>query len=305
MLIIELIDSTICPMEMKIRKAILPAAGLGTRFLPATKASPKEMLPLVDKPLIQYAVEEARLCGIEEFIVITGKNKRAIEDHFDMAIELEESLKKSGKKEVLDEIKLLEGINFAYIRQGLARGLGHAVYCAAPFVKDEPVVVILSDDVVTPAGSLLGEMMELFDEVKSPVVALERVPRAEISRYGVIGGEEVREGVYRITHMVEKPKPEDAPSDLAVIGRYILTPEIFDILETLPPGRGGEIQLTDAIEALLSRRPVYGYVLRGRRYDAGDKLGFLKATVDFALGNSTMSEKFKQFIIETASRLKQ
>jgi UTP--glucose-1-phosphate uridylyltransferase len=292
-------------MENKIRKAILPAAGLGTRFLPATKASPKEMLPLVDKPLIQYAVEEAQKCGIEEFIVITGKNKRAIEDHFDTAMRLEMSLKNSGKMEQLNEIKSLENINFAYIRQGMARGLGHAVSCAAPFVKDEPVAVILSDDVVVPSGSLLADMIELFDEVQSPVVALERVPRSEISRYGVIGGEEVREGVFKIDDMVEKPAAGDAPSDLAIIGRYILTPDIFDVLRELPPGRGGEIQLTDAIKALLGSRPVYGYVLRGKRYDAGDKLGFLKATVDFALENSTLSEGFKQYILETASNLKQ
>jgi len=292
-------------MERKIRKAILPAAGLGTRFLPATKASPKEMLPLVDKPLVQYAVEEAKSCGIEEFIVITGKNKRAIEDHFDMAMELEANLKESGKLDQLNEIKPLEQINFAYIRQGLAKGLGHAIFCAAPFVKDEPFVVILSDDVVVPSGSLLSEMIEVFNEVNSPVIALERVPISEISRYGVIEGKEIKDGVFRISNMVEKPAKEDAPSDLAIIGRYILTPDIFEVLEHLPPGRGGEIQLTDALKVLLGKRPVYGYVLRGKRYDAGDKLGFLKATVDFALDNPSLAEGFRQFIFETASRLEE
>jgi UTP--glucose-1-phosphate uridylyltransferase len=291
-------------MKQHIKKAILPAAGLGTRFLPATKASPKEMLPLVDKPLIQYAVEEAQKCGVEEFIVITGKNKRAIEDHFDLAIELEESLKRSGKSEQLEELKWLEKVNFAYIRQGMARGLGHAISCAAPFVKDEPFVVILSDDIVVPMGSLLEEMISLYDEVHSPVVALERVPKADISRYGVIEGEEVRQGVFKITDMVEKPPAEEAPSDLAIIGRYILTPDIFGVLEDLPPGRGGEIQLTDAIKVMLQTRPVYGYVLQGRRYDAGDKLGFLKATVDLALDNHTLSEGFRRFILETAGRFK-
>lgn len=291
-------------MQKKIRKAILPAAGLGTRFLPATKASPKEMLPLVDKPLIQYAVEEAEGCGIKEFIVITGKNKRAIEDHFDIALELEQGLKKSGKKEQIEELKWLERINLAYIRQGEARGLGHAVYCARPFVRDEPVAVILSDDILVPAGSLLRGMIELYEEVGAPVVALERVPRKEISRYGVIKGEEVREGVFRLSDMVEKPAVKDAPSDLAIIGRYILTPDIFDVLEDLPPGRGGEIQLTDALKVLLGTRPVYGYVLKGRRYDVGDKLGFLKATVDLALENSTVADGFRRYILETAERIK-
>jgi UTP--glucose-1-phosphate uridylyltransferase len=303
-LIINVIAGKIEPMQKTVKKAILPAAGLGTRFLPATKASPKEMLPLVDKPLIQYAVEEAEGCGIEEFIVITGKNKRAIEDHFDMALELENGLKKSGKKEQLEELKWLEHINLAYIRQGEAKGLGHAVYCAKPFIKDEPVAVILSDDILVPTGSLLKGMIELYNEVEAPVVALQRVPHKEISRYGVIDGEEIRDGVFKLSDMVEKPAAKDAPSDLAIIGRYILTPDIFGVLEGLPPGRGGEIQLTDALKALLKMRPVYGYVLKGRRYDAGDKLGFLKATVDLALESSIVANDFKQYIIETSERIR-
>jgi UTP--glucose-1-phosphate uridylyltransferase len=291
-------------MEKAVRKAILPAAGLGTRFLPATKASPKEMLPIVDKPMIQYAVEEADRCGINEFIVITGKNKRAIEDHFDIALRLEDSLRRSGKEDVINELEWLNQLNFAYIRQGEALGLGHAIHCAKPFVKDEPFAVILSDDIIAPKDNLLEDMMKLYEEVESPVIALVKVDSSELSMYGIIDGTEERPGVYRLNDLVEKPKAEDAPSNLAIIGRYILTPDIFDVLEDLPPGRGGEIQLTDALNELLSKRPVYGYVFEGKRYDAGDKLGFLMATVDFALKNSNMSEKFRQYLIDTAERLK-
>jgi UTP--glucose-1-phosphate uridylyltransferase len=221
-----------------------------------------------------------------------------------MALELENGLKKSGKKEQLEELKWLEHINLAYIRQGEAKGLGHAVYCAKPFIKDEPVAVILSDDILVPTGSLLKGMIELYNEVEAPVVALQRVPHKEISRYGVIDGEEIRDGVFKLSDMVEKPAAKDAPSDLAIIGRYILTPDIFGVLEDLPPGRGGEIQLTDALKALLKMRPVYGYVLKGRRYDAGDKLGFLKATVDLALESSIVANDFKQYIIETSERIR-
>lgn len=282
-------------MKQSITKAILPAAGLGTRFLPATKASPKEMMPIIDKPLIQYAVEEAISCGIEEFVVITGKYKRAIEDHFDSAYELEEKLRNSGKKKLLEEINKLSHINFAYIRQRVALGLGHAILCAKPFVKDEPFVVILSDDVVDPDYFLLREMINVYDELKCPVVALEEVPISEVARYGVIDG--TRDGdVYRIKNLVEKPKPEEAPSNLAIIGRYILTPDIFDVLEKQRPGAGGEIQLTDGLKELLNRRVIYGYLTKGSRYDAGDKLGYLKATVDFALKNPEFSEQFRQYL---------
>lgn len=291
-------------MKNRIMKAILPAAGLGTRFLPATKASPKEMLPLVDKPQIQYAVEEAVACGIEEFVVITGKHKRAIEDHFDEAFELEESLRKSGKDELLREINWHRGINFAYIRQGAALGLGHAIYCAMPFVKDEPFAVMLSDDVIAPGETLLSEMIKLFYELRGPVIALMKMPPEDIGKYGVISGREIRPGVFEISDMVEKPRVEDAPSDLAIIGRYILTPEIFRVLENQAPGKGGEIQLTDALRTLAANTKMYGYVFNGLRYDAGDKLGFLKATVDLALKNNSVSEGFRKFIIETAEGLK-
>jgi UTP--glucose-1-phosphate uridylyltransferase len=263
------------------------------------------MLPIVDKPLVQYAVEEAARCGIEEFIIITGKQKRAIEDHFDSAFELEETLRKTGKESLLADINdLSRNVEFAYIRQKAALGLGHAIYCARAFVKDEPFAVILSDDVIAPNEMLLADMIRLHMEMSTPVVALMQVDRAEIHRYGVIDGVRERDGVYRIRDLVEKPKAKDAPSDLAIIGRYILTPDIFDVLKDLPPGRGGEIQLTDALKVLLGKRPLYGLVFAGTRYDAGDKLGFLKATVDFALENPSVSEGFKQYILQTASRLK-
>lgn len=285
-----------------IRKAILPVAGLGTRFLPATKASPKEMLPIVDKPMVQYAVEEAIACGIEEFIIITGKHKHIIEDHFDHSVELEEKLKNTGKDKLLEEINRLSAINFAYIRQKAALGLGHAILCAKPFVKNEPFAVLLSDDVIDPACHLLKEMIAVYEKVKSPVVALEKVPEEDVSRYGIIDG--ISEGnSYRIKDLVEKPGKEAAPSNLAIIGRYILTPDIFGILEKQGLGAGGEIQLTDALRTLLKKRPIYGHLIKGMRYDAGDKLGFLKATVDFALKNSAVSGPFKAFLIDKASRL--
>jgi UTP--glucose-1-phosphate uridylyltransferase len=291
-------------MEKKIKKAIFPAAGLGTRFLPATKASPKEMLPIVDKPMIQYAIEEATACGIEEFIIITGKYKRAIEDHFDSAFELEESLKKAGKKRLLEEIRRLNRINFAYIRQKAALGLGHAIYCAKPFVKDEPFAVLLSDDIIDPDDTLLKDMIKIHRELNAPVLALQQVPMSEIHKYGVIDGIRERDDVYKISNLVEKPKSSDSPSDMAIIGRYILTPDIFDILEGIGPGRGGEIQLTDALCSLLKKRPLYGYLFKGTRYDAGDKFGYLKATVNLALKNPHVCEEFKEYLIEVVEKLK-
>jgi UTP--glucose-1-phosphate uridylyltransferase len=290
-------------MEKKIRKAIFPAAGLGTRFLPATKASPKEMLPIVDKPMIQYAIEEATRCGIEEFIIITGKYKRAIEDHFDSAFELEENLKKAGKKKLLEEISRLNYLHFAYIRQKAALGLGHAIYCAKPFVRDEPFAVLLSDDIIDPDDSLLADMIKLYKEFDAPVLALQQVPVTDVDKYGVIDGKSIGDGVYKISSLVEKPKREDAPSDLAIIGRYILTPGIFGTLESTVPGKGGEIQLTDALSALLKKRPIYGYLFSGKRYDAGDKAGYLAATVELALKNPQVSEQFRKFLIDFSSKL--
>lgn len=292
-------------MKEKIKKAILPAGGLGTRFLPATKASPKEMLPIVDKPMIQYAIEEARACGINEFIIITGKYKRAIEDHFDSAYELEESLKKAGKKNLLEEINRLNNLNFAYIRQKAALGLGHAIYCAKPFVKNEPFAVLLSDDIIDPETPLLKDMINLFKKLDSPILALQRVPINEVSKYGVIEGIcEGTENLFRISKLVEKPSPQNAPSDMAIIGRYILTPDIFDVLEGIGPGKGGEIQLTDALHALLKKRQIYGYLFNGKRYDAGDKVGYLKATVDLALKRPQIAEHFKNYLIEVVEKIK-
>jgi len=281
-----------------IKKAVFPAAGLGTRFLPATKASPKEMLPLVDKPLIQYGIEEARSCGIEEFIIITGKHKRAIEDHFDSAYELEDALMKKGKKELLEMVRSLNHIDFAYIRQRAPLGLGHAVLCAKPFVKVEPFAVILSDDVIDPEDTLLADMIRVHDRYNAPVIALEMVAGEDVDKYGIIDGTEEEKGLYKIRDLVEKPRPNEAPSRLGVIGRYILTPDIFGILETLPPGKGGEIQLTDALKILAGQRPVYGYLFTGKRYDAGDKLGFLQATVELALKDKALSKQFKKFLLK-------
>jgi UTP--glucose-1-phosphate uridylyltransferase len=289
-------------MQIRVKKAVLPAAGLGTRFLPATKASPKEMLPIVDKPLIQYAVEESISCGIEEFIIITGKNKRAIEDHFDSAYELEEKLKVTGKSKLLKEINRWNQIKFAYIRQRAALGLGHAILCAEPFVRDEPFAVILSDDIIDPEYPLLKEMLKIYAEKKCPVIALEEVPISEVNRYGIING--VLEGkVYKVKNLIEKPDPEKAPSNLAIIGRYILTPEIFEHLARQKPGAGGEIQLTDALKELVRKTPIYGYLIKGKRYDAGDKLGYLKATVSLALKNSELSKDFKDFLLNKIKTL--
>jgi len=290
-------------MSDDIKKAIFPAAGLGTRFLPATKASPKEMLPIVDKPMIQYGIEEALACEISEFIIITGKHKRNIEDHFDYAFELEDKLKKSGKEKLLAEINRLSEINIAYIRQGYALGLGHAILCAKPFVKDEPFAVILSDDIIPAEETLLLDMIKLYRKLKSPILALERVPTNEVNRYGIISGVKERDNVFRISSLVEKPEPDKAPSNMAIIGRYILTPDIFDILAKAKPGKGGEIQLTDAINLLLQKRPVYGYLFEGKRYDAGDKLGYLKATVDFALKNKELAGDFGKYLLEVAKKL--
>ncbi|MEW6713546.1 MAG: UTP--glucose-1-phosphate uridylyltransferase GalU [Nitrospirota bacterium] len=290
-------------MTKKVRKAVLPTAGLGTRFLPATKASPKEMLPIVDKPMIQYAVEEAEACGISEFIMVTGKSKRAIEDHFDYAWELEENLRSKGKDKMLDEIRRLNHVQFAYIRQGLPLGLGHAIHCSKAFVNDEPFAVLLSDDIIDPDDKLLKNMMKLYDKYEATILALQRVPRAEIHRYGIIAGNEVDKNLFRITDMVEKPAASAAPSDLAIIGRYILTPDIFRFIETTTPGKGKEIQLTDALKALLKKKPVYGFLFEGRRYDAGDKVGYLKATVELALKSPSVKDEFREYLLSAILKL--
>ncbi len=291
-------------MLKKVKKAVIPAAGLGTRFLPATKASPKEMLPIVDKPLIQYAIEEAEKYGIKEFVIITGKSKRAIEDHFDSAWELEENLKSKGKESLLAEIQRLSHLQFAYIRQRSPLGLGHAILCSKPFVKDEPFAVLLSDDIIDPDDNLLGEMIHFYNEHQTIILALQRVPKEDIHRYGIIAGKEIKKNFFEITDMVEKPKPSSAPSDIAIIGRYILTPDIFPFIEATAPGKGGEIQLTDALKAALKKSSIHGCLFEGKRYDAGDKIGYLKATVELALKNPGVKDEFKEYLLNEISHLK-
>jgi len=292
-------------MSNSIKKAVLPAAGLGTRFLPATKASPKEMLPIVDKPMIQYAVEEALSCGINEFIIITGKHKRTIEDHFDSAFELEENLKKKGKIDLLEQIMILNHVDFAYIRQRLPLGLGHAILCAMPFVKDEPFAVLLSDDIIDPEDTLLRDMIKIYEKYRSPVIALEEIPKKEIHKYGVVAYENMKDkdNVFKIRDLIEKPPPEKAPSNLAIIGRYILTPDIFEVLKSLKPGKGGEIQLTDGLKGLLKKRDIYGYLFKGKRYDAGSKLGFLQATVELGLKHPELSREFRAYLRTVLPRI--
>jgi UTP--glucose-1-phosphate uridylyltransferase len=280
-----------------IRKAVFPAAGLGTRFLPATKAQPKEMLPLVDKPIIQYGVEEAVASGVDNIILVTGRGKNAIEDHFDVSVELETFLESRGKRDQLAEIRKISNlINFSYVRQGEPLGLGHAVLVTRNLVGDEPFAVILGDDVIDATPPALQQMIDVFQEVEGPVLAIERVPREDVSAYGIIDAEEVRPGVYRIRDMVEKPSRADAPSDLAIIGRYILTPDIFPALASTASDRTGEIQLTNGLRRLLRDRPIYGCRIDGVRHDTGNKLGFLKAVVYFALRRPDLSQQFGDYL---------
>ena len=284
-------------MNQKIRKAVFPAAGLGTRFLPATKASPKEMLPLVDKPLIQYSVEEAVASGIESVLIITGRDKTAIENHFDMSFELELLLEQKGKKEVLEEVRAISDIaRISYTRQKQDLGLGHAIYQAKDFVGDEPFAALLADDIVDAEKPALLQMIEVFEKYQSPVIATMQVEGEAISRFGVIDAEEVEPNVFKIRDMVEKPKFADAPSDLAIIGRYIFTADIFSAIERTKPGSGGEIQITDAMRILVKERPFYAVKLEGTRHDAGDKLGFLMATVQYALKREDLGDDFREYL---------
>ncbi|MFZ0704371.1 MAG: UTP--glucose-1-phosphate uridylyltransferase GalU [Candidatus Korobacteraceae bacterium] len=287
-------------MPKKVRKAVFPAAGLGTRFLPATKAVPKEMLPLVDKPIIQYGVEEALAAGCDQIIVITGRGKSAIEDHFDISYELEAELEQRGKAELLEQVrKISEMINVAYVRQKKAMGLGHAVLMARELVGDEPFGVILPDDIIDAQVPCLKQMIDVYNQTGSSVLATQEVEGKAISAYGVLdatptGKHDGR--LYEVKNMVEKPKPEDAPSNLAIIGRYILTPKIFEMLEATEPGKGGELQLTDGIKALLKHEKVYGYTFEGTRHDTGDKLGMLKATVEFGLKREDLGGDFRAYL---------
>jgi UTP--glucose-1-phosphate uridylyltransferase len=286
-------------MPPRIRKAVFPAAGLGTRFLPATKAQPKEMLPLVDKPIIQYVIEEAVAAGLTNIIIVTGRGKNAIEDHFDVSHELERMLQERGKTALLEQVRAISNlINVAYVRQKETLGLGHAVLMARDLVGDEPFAVMLGDDIIDNPVPCMKQMIDVFEKHDGPVVAVHQVPRDEISAYGVIDGDAVPDDdrVYRIRDLVEKPNVDEAPSDLAIIGRYILTPDIFEELEKTPRDKAGEIQLTNGLRRLKDKRPVFGYRFEGKRHDAGNKLGFLKATVEFALKREDLGGPFREYL---------
>ena len=281
----------------RITKAVIPAAGLGTRFLPATKASPKEMLPLVDKPIIQYVVEEAVAAGITEIIIVTGRSKRAIEDHFDTAVELELLLKRNGKAQLWQELQRLTRLaNICYVRQPRPKGLGDAILCAEPFIGNQPFAVLLGDDVIAAPVPAMAQLIKVYEKFHRSVVAVQPVPTSELRRYGVIKGREVSKNLYHVSTMVEKPSPREAPSRLGVVGRYVLTPSIFSWLRQLTPGHGGEIQLTDALRQCAMTEGLYGCLLVGQRYDAGDKLGFLKATVELGLAHPELGRAFRKFL---------
>ncbi len=284
-------------MPQKVRKAVFPAAGLGTRFLPATKASPKEMLPLVDKPLIQYVVEEAVASGIESVIIVTGRGKAAIEDHFDVSFELEKLLEERGKQAELSAMRAISDMaRVSYVRQREALGLGHAVLQARELVGDEPFAVMLSDDIIDSKTPALKQLLDVYEKYDAPVIGTMHVAGEAISRFGVLDVEEIEDGVYKINDMIEKPPMAEAPSDLAIIGRYVLTPDIFEEIEQTRPGAGGEIQFTDAMRSLLQRRPFYAKRFEGTRYDAGDKLGFLIATVEFGLQHEDLAAEFREYL---------
>lgn len=281
----------------QVKKAIIPAAGLGTRFLPATKAQPKEMLPIVDKPTLQFIIEEAVSAGIEEILIVTGRNKKAIEDHFDKSVELELELEKQGKLEQLDMVRQISDmINIQYVRQKEPKGLGHAVLCARSFINSEPFAVILGDDVVKSKVPCIKQLMSAYDRYSSTILGVQTVPEDKTDKYGIVDGSMISDRVYLVSDLVEKPEKGSAPSNIAILGRYILTPDIFDILSSQKPGKNGEIQLTDAIKTLSGKAAVYAYEFEGRRYDVGEKMGFLKATVEFALDRDDLKEEFSRYL---------
>jgi UTP--glucose-1-phosphate uridylyltransferase len=289
---------------MAVTKAVIPAAGKGTRFLPATKAQPKEMLPIIDTPTIQYVVEEAIEAGLTDILIITSREKRAVEDHFDRNAELEQALAKNAANHDYERLRhLSELANVHYIRQKEPLGLGDAIYYARQHVGDEPFAVLLGDSIVTAPAPCIGQLMAVYDEHQSPVIGLEKVPREVVSRYGIVGGDRINDRLYRISQLVEKPSPEEAPTDLAIGARYILTPDIFAEIEQTPPGKGDEIQLTDAIERLLARREIYGYHFDGTRHDIGSKIDYLRTTVLFALEREDLGPEFRAFLQQVAKGL--
>lgn len=284
---------------MKVRKAIIPAAGLGTRFLPATKAQPKEMLPIVDKPTIQLIIEEAIASGIEDILIITGRGKRAIEDHFDRSLELEEELKKKGQEDLLSQVRQIANLcNIHYIRQKEPKGLGHAIYCAKAFIDNEPFAVLLGDDIVDAEVPCLKQLINAYDEYQTSILGVQHVPMEEVPNYGIVEGKQVDERMYKVKTLVEKPDLDKAPSNVAILGRYIINPTIFRFLENAKPGKNGEIQLTDSLCELARKEPMYAYDFIGQRYDVGNKLGFLKATVEFALKREDLKHEFEEYLKE-------
>lgn len=289
---------------MKVRKAIIPAAGLGTRFLPATKAQPKEMLPIVDKPTLQYIIEEAIESGIEEILIITGRNKSSIENHFDKSVELELELEKSGKDDLFEQVrKISDMVNIHYIRQKEPKGLGHAIHCAKSFIGDEPFAVLLGDDIVyNPQKPCLKQMIEAYDKYKTSILGVQEVAEEDVSKYGIVDGKYIEDRVYKVKGLVEKPSLKDAPSNIAILGRYIINPRIFEILEHTKPGKGGEIQLTDGLKELASVEAMYAYNFEGRRYDVGNKQGFLEATVDHALRREDLREDFLEYLVNVVKK---
>jgi UTP--glucose-1-phosphate uridylyltransferase len=284
-------------MKKKVRKAVIPAAGLGTRFLPATKSQPKEMLPIVDKPTLQYIIEEAVQSGIEEILIVTGRSKKSIEDHFDRSIELELELEQKGKTEMLKMVQDISNmVDIYFIRQKEPKGLGDAIYCAKSFVGNEPFAVLLGDDIVDSQDPCLKQLIRVYNEYNTSILGVQEVAKEDTDKYGILDVKYIEDRVYKVNDMVEKPKVEEAPSNIAILGRYIITSDIFEILEKQAPGKGGEIQLTDALKTLAKYEAIYAYNFEGRRYDVGDKLGFLEATVDFALKRLELRDEFMNFL---------
>ncbi|WP_278683693.1 UTP--glucose-1-phosphate uridylyltransferase GalU [Paraclostridium bifermentans] len=292
-------------MKKTVKKAIIPAAGLGTRFLPATKSQPKEMLPIVDKPTLQYIIEEAINSGIEEILIITGRNKKSIEDHFDKSVELELELQQKGKTEMLEMVQEISNmVNIHYIRQKEPKGLGHAINCAKSFIGDEPFAVLLGDDIVDSDTPCLKQLIDAYDEYKTSILGVQEVAKEDTDKYGILDCKYIEDRVYKVKDMVEKPSVEEAPSNVAILGRYIITPAIFEILENQAPGKGGEIQLTDALKTLAQHEAIYAYNFEGRRYDVGDKLGFLEATIDFALKRDNLKDGLMNYMKNVVKEVK-